>query len=110
MFESCSKLIFLNLYQFIFNFPISKNFAFDKVSSTTKYCINDINTKDYILGNSLNSDSSDICFKENIIVDMINDQCIEACSLEEYKFKFQNKCYIEYPKDTFAIYCEDQEY
>ena len=109
MFESCSKLIFLNLYSFKFNSPKSKNFAFDKVSSTTKYCIIDISTKDYILGSSINSDCSDICFKENIIVDMINEQCIEACSLEEYKFKFENKCYIECPKDTFAIYCEDEE-
>ena len=109
MFESCSELIFLNLYSFIFNSPKYKDHAFDGVPSTTKYCINDINTKNYILDSSKVSDCNDICFKENIIVDIINNECIEAWSLDEYKFKYDNKCYIECPKNKFALYCEEEE-
>ena len=109
MFESCQSLIFLNLYSFNFISPKNKAYAFNNVPSTVKYCINDYSTKTYILGDDKTSDCSDICFKDNIIINITNNKCIEACSIDYYKFKFNNKCYTECPKDTYPLYCEEEE-
>ena len=47
--------------------------------------------KNYSLDKSVTLDYFDVWFKENIIHDIINDIYVEAYSLDDYKFKYDNK-------------------
>ena len=98
MFNGCSSLIFLNLYSFIIKSNVEKYCSFDGISPYVKYCINDFETKNYLLGNNKISNCSDICFKKNVEVDINNNVCIETCTNDNYKYKYNDKCYIKCPK------------
>ena len=51
--------------------------------SNTKYCIEDLETKNFLLGD-INVNCSDFCFQENVILDLNTNECI--CN-EYYKFE-----------------------
>ena len=71
MFYGCSSLIYLNLKSFKLKKTVNKDNAFFGISSYVKYCIEDIETINFL---GLVSDCSDDCFKENIIIE--NNKCI----------------------------------
>ena len=69
------------------------------IPSTTKYCIQDVNTKEYLIGN-ITSNCSDLCFQENVIIDQYNKRCI--CN-ENYKFEYNSQCYKKCPNSLLQI-------
>ena len=98
MFYGCSSLIYLNLKSFKLEKTVNKDNAFLSISSYVKYCIEDSETKD-ILG--IESDCSNDCFKENIIIDIENKICIFPCGENGYNYKYKEKCYTECPNGTY---------
>ena len=101
MFYYCSSLIYLNLYQFQMNSQVNKNSAFDWISENVKYCINDTETKNYLLGNYTISICSDTCYNEsNLKGDSINYKCIESCQIIQYDYEYNSICYEKCPRGT----------
>ena len=91
-FSYCYKLVYLNLRNFkITNFDNVHlhDDTFRGHPSNTKYCIEDSETKNFLLGD-INVNCSDFCFQENVILDLNTNECI--CN-EYYKFEYNNKCY-----------------
>ena len=72
MFKGCKMLQCLNLYNFKFekNHKPNKEKSFEGLSLNVKYCINDLNTKDYLLDGIGNSTCLDLdtCFNETKII------------------------------------------
>ena len=101
IFTNCGKLLFINLRKF--KIPDTSKVAladtFKNVPLTTKYCIEDSTTKNFLL-NNVDADCSDLCFQENIVVDQNNEKCI--CN-ENYKFEYNKKCYENCPQNMFQI-------
>ena len=93
--EGCELMKYVNLRWFVIdvNNPHNINYTdvFGKLPSDTKLCIENVDTRNIILGNKIN-DCSDFCFQENIIYAIEKDECI--CN-ENYKFEYNNQCYNE---------------
>ena len=108
MFEKCSLLIFLNLKSFIIDASINISNAFNTESSYIKYCIEDINTINHLSG-IININCTDICFQENMKIDITNNICIESCLNTENNYEYNNICYNKCPKGTLVNnnICED---
>ena len=106
MFQSCSSLIFLNLKSFKFGNSIMMNGVFYLININVKYCTEDIKLKNYISTNyHIESACDNICFKENIKIDIIN-KCIESCINNGYEYEYNNICYEKCPTNTYAIFCD----
>jgi len=103
LFFNCTSLLYLNLYSFKLNNSVTKSYFFDGVSPNIKYCINDEETDFILFNNKKKSNCSDICLKKNIIYDPINNTCIDSCSKDENKYKYNDICYNECPINTFII-------
>ena len=67
IFCNCESLIYLNLFNFNFTTPITIDKAFDNINPNVKYCIKDLNTKNYLLGKDIISVCSDTCYNESNI-------------------------------------------
>ena len=106
MFFGCSGLIYLNLKSFKLNNSVIIKDAFYDLSESIKICIEDLETLNYL---SVNSDCSNICFQDNIKIDVNNSECIESCSVNGYKFESNNICYSECPKNTYSLFCNETE-
>ena len=65
-----------------------------------KYCIEDSNTINKIIGDKTN-DCSDFCFQENVIFDITKGNCI--CN-ENFKFEYNNNCYHDCPDNTYPLF------
>ena len=100
-FGYCQSLMYLNLKKFEIQNTNSVNasFIFDDIPSYTKFCIQDINTKNFLIGNK-SSDCSDICFDNNSMFDYDQNKCF--CN-ENNKFEYNGKCYKECPSNLFHI-------
>ena len=112
MFYYCSSLIYLNLFQFQMNSPVNKSYAFDWISENVKYCINDTETKNYLLGINTISICSDTCYNEsNLKGDSINYKCIESCQIIGYDYEYNSVCYEKCPNGTLLNdnLCEDNK-
>ena len=104
LFGNVKSLKYVNLRNFkildtskILNYePI---FLGSTIKLNIKFCIEDEETKNFIIGD-MASDCSDFCFQENILFDYENNICI--CN-ENYKFKYNNKCYNVCPENTHEI-------
>ena len=69
-FNGCSSLIYLNLKSFKLKSTVEKYSVFKGISSNVKYCIDDIETKNFL---GINSDCSNDYFKENMKIDNNNN-------------------------------------
>ena len=107
MFYKCGSLIFLNLKSFQMNSSVDKNNAFSQLSNNIKYCIQDVDTKNVLIGNKP-SNCNDDCFKKNIKIDINNNKCVETC-LNNGNYEYNNICFYECPKDTYALFCVGDE-
>ena len=108
MFQDCKSLIYLNLYNFTISNSIIKDNFINGISPYTKYCINDIYTKEYLLGNSLISNCSDDCFKPNKKIDIINKKCKDSCI--NTKYEKDNICYKECKdNEEYPVLCEGND-
>ena len=99
--EPCSNLLYLNLRSFITtnaNNKFSNGLA--PSSPNVKYCIEDSNTINKIIGDKTN-DCSDFCFQENVIFDITKENCI--CN-ENFKFEYNNNCYHDCPANTYPLF------
>ena len=110
MFNLCKSLIFLNLKLFSFeNYP-SKTDVIKDISTNVKYCIIDTTAQSILSIADSKNVCSDTCFKENIRVDLENNICIEdTCSNNDYKYIYNDVCYMSCPDNTYEIYCEEND-
>ena len=90
-FSYCSSLIYLNLRYFKISDTQNVDLldTFKGHSTTTKYCIEDLYTKNYLLGD-IDVDCLNLCFQENAEPDIQHNGCV--CN-ENNKFEFENTCY-----------------
>ena len=98
---SCSNLLYFNLRSYITTNTNNIDYNnFISPSLNTKYCIEDQNTINKVIGDKTN-DCSDLCFQENVIFDINEGKCI--CN-ENYKFEYNNNCYHECPDSPLITY------
>ena len=112
MFKSCSSLFFLNIKNFVLSGLTTNALkeVLSGVSSTIKYCVSDSTTQTTLSISSSQNDCSDTCFKQNIKVDITNNQCIEdLCGNDEYKYIYNEECYTSCPEGTYELDCEQGE-
>ena len=97
----CFDLKYLNLRNFkiVNTNSVGLCGTFSYVPSNAKYCIEDLVTKNFLLGNK-DVECSDFCFQENVIFDSDSNRCI--CH-EYYKFEYENKCYENCPNELLPI-------
>ena len=113
MFSGCISLISLNLS----NFQVSKDLnnanyigMLNSISPNLIFCVGDefydiiksqIEEQDCIIRvrNCINNWS----IKPYKIIDGSN-KCIEQCNMTEYKYEYENKCYLSCPKGTTSIF------
>jgi len=102
-FGNCNSLIYLNLRNFkiINTNDIQIAGTFEPISSNIKYCIEDLDTKNFLIGD-INSNCSDICFQENIKISNEDNICIESC--DENQFEYNKICYTNCPNNTFQLF------
>ena len=101
MFSYCQSITYLNLDSFRFNNLTNINRTFLKISSNTKYCINDEETKK-LLNLSVISVCSDTCYNEtNAKIDIYNNICIESCFRNGYTYEYIGVCYFDCPEGSY---------
>ena len=90
-FSYCRSLIYLNLRYFKISDTQNVDLldTFKDHPTTTKYCIEDLYTKNYLLSDT-DVDCLNLCFKENAEPDIQHNGCV--CN-ENNKFEFENTCY-----------------
>ena len=105
MFYGCISLKYLNLYSFEIKREVNIKNIFTHISSDTKYCIKNEETKKYLLGNNLNSDCSFFLIRKkrkvglgDLIGDLIDDAIDFFCGL--VKYKYNDECVSECPHCT----------
>ena len=104
MFYNCSSLIYLNLANFLNVNMTNIDELFGVLSENVKFCINDINTRDYLFGSnsSKNSICNDKCFTiTNPRINMDTNECLSSCSeSSSNKFEYRDGCYVKCPDGT----------
>ena len=112
MFRDLSSLIYLNFFSLELNNSINDTRAFNDLSNDAKYCIEDDDTKNYILEKAhINSICSDPCFNpKNKKVDIINKTCIESCEQNGFGYEYNTLCYEDCPNDTYTLFNERNEH
>ena len=103
MFGQSNYLVYINLYSFVIREGTEMGTLFDKVSPELKICINDTKTKNLLKSQNpnLNFNCLDICFKDNIKIDLKSNKCVENCNEIEYKYEYNNYCYKKCPEKTY---------
>ena len=104
IFHNMSSLVYLNIYSFEINEKTNKSSSFTNLPSNIKICANKLNMKNYLSSINITNNCSDICFQENIKVDINNNQCINSCKENGYNYEYANICYQDScPENTHAI-------
>ena len=104
MFYNMSSLIFLNINSFDINSKTVKvKKPFDLLLPDLKICSNTTNTQTYLSKINKNYNCSDICFIENIKIDLNKSECIYSCKDNNYTHECNNICYNECPDDSYMI-------
>ena len=100
MFGYLYSLVYLNLRNFkILNFEgLDLEGTFIDIPETTKYCIEDIDTRNFF---NKSSDCSYFCFQNNTKFNIDENSC--TCN-ENNKFIFNNECYNECPNDKYPVW------
>ena len=106
IFSGCVELLYLNMKNFKSTKINAEQYIdeFRLSQSNIKYCIEDTNTLSKIIGDNTN-DCSDICFKNNLIIDFKNNECI--CG-ENTKFACESIYYEECPEDSYKVFANDE--
>ena len=106
MFEGCTSLLYLDLS----SFAINKSINGDLRNITSKICIQDNYTKNFLLGQKRVSICSDTCYNEsNIKIDPNNSLCIYSCEEIKKNYEYFNTCYSQCPEDTYVKANENNE-
>ena len=89
----------MNLFTIQSGNSVNTTGIFNGIPSYVKFCDND----SFILKEkNKTSNCEDICFKENVKLDIINNACIESCSVNGYEFEYDNICYHKCPNGTLV--------
>ena len=108
IFDTASSMIYINLYSFKINKDVPILDIFCNPSPYLKICVNDLETKKILQTQvEIPIDCNDICFRENINIDLNQNRCVEYCNESEYKYEYNHFCYNECPDKTYTI---DNEY
>ena len=99
MFYGCSSLKFLNLFNFHINKEVIIDNAFKGIPSDSKYCINDKETKIYLLGNDKSTECPYIIFQQKRKISWNNNEI--NCLSNQYKYN--GGCYSICPHGTYGI-------
>ena len=103
MFNKMSSLIYLNIYSLEINDQTNITKSFAQLAKSLKICANEFNMKNYLLSLKKKNYCSDICFKKNIKLDIIKNECINSCKDNGYNHECNNICYNECPEGTHII-------
>ena len=106
------SIVYINIFSFIIKEGANIDYIFYKISPNVKICINDENSKKKLKAkyNNLSYDCSDVCFHENIKIDLKNNQCVESCKERDYKYEYNDYCYENCPDKTYTHLKNDNEY
>ena len=108
IFGYCLALVYLNLKNFKILNEANVNLdrqAFEGISENVKYCIEDANTKYFLIQNNY-SNCSDLCFQDNIKFDMEENRCTEFC--DENKYEYKKECHSQCPENTKIIFQDER--
>ena len=104
IFDTTSSMVYINLYSFKINNSVPIQDIFDKPSPYVKICVNDLETKQMLQTLiTTQIDCNDICFKENIKIDLKQNRCVEFCNESEYRYEYNHFCYNKCPDNTHII-------
>ena len=101
IFSFDNALVYINLYSFKIKNGSDIGSILSYTSSNLKICINDEDTQNVLKSTGKKFNCSDICFKDNIKIDLKTNKCIEYCNDSEYKYEYDNYCYDTCPNTTF---------
>ena len=104
MFNDANSLVYINLFSFVIKRETDIVDLFKSTSSYLKICLNDSISQTYIKTrfSRVNFNCSDICFHENIKIDLGDDSCKKNCNESEYKYEYNNYCYQICPETTYV--------
>ena len=103
MFANCLSLIYLNLNSFNLSISINMNNAFNGISPNVKICTNDEKIITTLSQKNINIDCSNICFKSNIHIDILNNKCIDSCLNNDFIYELNKICYNKCPGGSFIL-------
>ena len=106
------NLVYVNIYSFIIKENTSINHIFYSDPQNLKICINDEESRNKLISeySTLDFNCSNICFNENIKIDLSNNQCVESCKGRDYKYEYNDYCYENCPNKTFIYHTNNNEY
>ena len=107
-FRNLPSLIYLNIYSLEINDITDTNQAFYLINPNVKVCANKLNMKNLLSNNyTIISDCTNICFQDNIKLDIVNNECITSCKDNGFDYSYYKICYTECPEGTHAVSNED---
>ena len=105
MFKGCKSLIFLNIFSFNENKLRNVTDMFLYSNKNIIYCINENTTsliKNEIKSLNTSNDCSNICFQNNIKIDLENKRCVYNClNNSPFVYEYRNICYRSCPVNTY---------
>ena len=104
MFSEMNSLIYLNIPSFEINNQTITDSSINLVSNNLKVCSNEYNMKKYLSENTnIINNCSDVCFQNNIKIDLLRKECVKSCKDNDYIYEWNNICYNECPDGTHII-------
>ena len=104
MFKNMTSLIYLNIDSLEINSQTNIDQTFNLLLPGLKICSSQPNMENHISSLNKINNCSDICFINNIKLDIINNECIYSCKDNGFNYEFANICYNNScPEDTFPI-------
>ena len=90
LFTDCTSLIYINCKPLKSQKDTALSSPFNELDSNLKLCIDDTTTKTKIFGSKYALNCNNVCFNENIKVDIELNKCVEEC--DENKFEYNKIC------------------
>ena len=100
LFSDDKSLVYIKLNHFKIKGGVYYQNVFNSVSSNLKVCIENGNTIN-LLQSYVNINCEDICFKNDIKINLATNSCIEHCYASDNKFELNNLCYKICPNTSF---------
>ena len=104
MLRMCSSLIYLNMKSLVIHDSINTNYIFSGCSDKLILCCEKEYESKIKRDKILISNCSDICFSDTRKIITELNKCVEDCNTDnnEYKYEYNNKCYIDCPDGTIS--------
>ena len=102
MFSNANSLIFINIFSFIIQNGSNVEIIFNPTPPDIKICINDTETQKILNFTGKKIDCSDICFEDNIKIDLKQNLCLKHCNEGVNKYEYNNYCIETCPNSTYV--------